>query len=89
MNQYGAAAETLMRTEQPERYAAIPPGERETFFTALGEQVAEQIQMRTAPQNDPPPDEDYLTGLGRLRTHRVEAEKAVLAEVLAEMLTQP
>jgi hypothetical protein len=47
VNQYGRIAPRYWETYLPSRVAAIPPGERETFFTELGEQVAAEVATQT------------------------------------------
>lgn len=86
MNQYGQMAETFLRERDPQRYERIP--DKETFFTAWGEQAAQQIQIRTQQRDPQPETEDYLETVGRLKTGRASAESDVMAEMLDELIAQ-
>lgn len=81
MNRYGTQAMRHWQRTDPERYAAIE--QPEEFFTALGEQVEEQIQERTvALAGQDQPGESYLEKVGRLRMARFTAEAEVLRELV-------
>ncbi len=81
MNQYGAQARRHWQTHLPNRYRQIP--DPETYFTNLGEEIAQQIQdvARTMAGPDPA-NETYLDKVGRLNMARLSAEDQVLREML-------
>ena len=84
MNRYAAMAMTHWSRWAPTRVAAIPPAEREEFFTGLGIEVAEQI-TRTEEALLAAADLSglgYLQTTGRLRAIRRQAEDLVLAEMV-------
>lgn len=81
MNQYAALAERHWRRWLPSRVAAMddPP----SFFSNLGEEVAEQIEDLTAElAGDDPAGETYMDKVGRLNMARLRAEEAVLRETV-------
>ena len=81
MNQYAAMAERHWRRWLPSRVAAMDdPG---SFFSDLGEEVADRIEDLTADlAGDDPPGETYMQKVGRLQMARVRAEEMVLPDLL-------
>ncbi|MEJ3743141.1 hypothetical protein WEI85_07630 [Actinomycetes bacterium KLBMP 9797] len=83
MNQYGAQARRHWQTHLPRRYAQIE--DPETYFTDLGEQIAQQIQDKARAIAGPDPEQEtYLDKVGRLNMARLTAESDVLRETLPE-----
>ena len=81
MNKYGEIARSHWAKTDPARLAAIE--DPETFFQTLGEQAESQIQELTQRLAGPdPPGEEYLTKVGRLNMARLQAEEAVLGELV-------
>ena len=81
MNKYGKLAMSHCAKTDPARYAAIV--DPETFFGELGEQAESQIQelaQRLAGPDEP--GEEYLQKAGRLNMARLQAEEAVLSELV-------
>ncbi|MCA1679745.1 MAG: TnpV protein [Actinobacteria bacterium] len=65
----------------PDRYATI--ADPQTFFRDLGEQAETQIQELAARLAGPDqPGEEYLQKVGRLNMARLQAEEAVLADLV-------
>ena len=83
MNEYGRNARTYWQIHLPRRFSAIPAPERTAFFTDLGEQAANQIADLSADlAGDDPPQESYLSKVGRLNAARQQAQETVLAELI-------
>lgn len=81
MNQYAALAERHWRRWLPSRVAAMD--DPASFFSNLGEEVAEQIEDLTAElAGDDPAGETYMDKVGRLNMARLRAEEAVLRETV-------
>ena len=79
MNHYGMTAQRHWQRWLPTRYATIQ--DPDSFFSALGEQVANRIADLTLDlAGDDPPAEDYLVKVGRLNMARLQAEEIVLRE---------
>ncbi len=81
MNRYGLMAQRHWARWLPARYASI--GDPETFFTRLGKDVAQRIDvlaLRLA--GDDQPGEGYLVKAGRLGAARSQAEEIVLADLV-------
>ena len=81
MNRYGLMAQQHWARWLPSRYATI--ADPEAFFTDLGRQVAERIDvlaLRLA--GDDQPGEGYLGKAGRLGQARHQAEEIILAELV-------
>jgi hypothetical protein len=71
------------QTYLPSRLEQIPPGQVEMFFTKLGQQVEEEIEVQMPGLAGPDPmEEEYLTKVGRLTNARMRAEELVLAEMV-------
>ena len=88
MNQYGSQAHRHWQTHLPNRYQQIE--DPQTFFTDLGEQIAEQVQDKARAIAGPDPErETYLEKVGRLNMARQTAESDVLREVLPETDLSP
>jgi hypothetical protein len=63
----------------PDRYATIP--DPNSFFSALGEEVAQQIgELSLDLAGDDPLGEGYLEKLGRLNMARLQAQEIVLTQ---------
>ncbi|MDG4784935.1 hypothetical protein O7626_03135 [Micromonospora sp. WMMD1102] len=83
MNQYAAQAQTHWKKYLPNRYQQI--GNPDEFFTALGEQIAQQIEDLSRTLAGPDPEQEtYLDKLGRLNNARLRAEGQVLREMLPD-----
>ncbi len=81
MNKYAKRAKDHWETTDPERYRAIE--DPETFFRDAGETVETQIQELAQRLAGPdPPGEEYLEKVGRLNMARLQAEEAVLADLV-------
>lgn len=66
MNQYGAMAQAHWKRFLPTRYSEIE--DPEEFFSALGRDVADQIdELACKLAGDDPPAEGYLRKVGRLK----------------------
>jgi hypothetical protein len=82
MNKYARLAMSHWQRTDPDRYAEIPEP-KETFFQQLGEQAEREIQqLEDAIAGSDPPNEDYLTKVGRLNAARQAAQERVLAELI-------
>src|SRR5450755_1461272 len=71
MNKYARLAMSHWQRTDPDRYAEIPEP-KETFFQQLEDAIA----------GSDPPNEDYLTKVGRLNAARQAAQERVLAELI-------
>ena len=81
MNQYAAMAERHWRRWLPGRVAAMD--DPTSFFSTLGEEVAERIEDLTGDlAGDDPPGETYMEKVGRLNMARLRAEEMVLPETV-------
>jgi hypothetical protein len=81
MNKYAKLANEHWARTDPARYAAIE--DPEAFFSALGEQAESQIQELAERLAGPDqPGEEYLQKVGRLNMARLQAEEAVLGELV-------
>ena len=81
MNRYGRQAMQHWTQVDPERVAAI--ANPEAFFTQLGEEVMQQIDVRArALEEQDPSGESYLEKVGRLNMARFTAEGEVLREMV-------
>lgn len=81
MNQYGQLAMTYWQRHKPTAFAAIP--DPEVFFSTLGETVATQVDELADHLEGPDhADEGYLGKVGRLRMAKLQAEEAVLADLV-------
>lgn len=81
MSKYGEIAKSHWARTDPARFQAI--ADPETFFANLGEQAENQIQELAATLAGPDrPGEEYLQKVGRLNMARLQAEEAVLAELV-------
>jgi len=81
MNRYGRQAMRHWTQFDPERVAAI--ADPEAFFTALGEEVMQEIEIRSrALEGQDRPGETYLEKVGRLNMARFTAEGEVLREMV-------
>ena len=83
MNQYAAQARRHWQTHLPQRYRQLE--DPDTFFTDLGEAIAQQIQDTARTIAGPDPDQEtYLDKVGRLNMARLSAEDQVMRETLPE-----
>jgi hypothetical protein len=79
-NHYGLLAWEHMARYLPERFAQIP--DPATYFTQLGEQIAEEIEeTQAALAGSSGPEEDYFATRGRMRMAQLMAEEKVLSEL--------
>lgn len=79
MNRYGLMAQRHWAQWLPQRYATI--SEPDSYFSTLGQQVAQQIEELTLElAGDDQPGEEYLAKAGRLTAARSRAEEIVLPE---------
>ena len=85
---YSQIAENHWRTTQPDRYRALE--DPQTFFGQLGEEIETQVQelaQRLAGPDEP--GEEYLQKVGRLNMARLQAEEAILAELVWTSSEEP
>ncbi|HEY5318060.1 MAG TPA: hypothetical protein VIJ20_08770 [Solirubrobacteraceae bacterium] len=81
MNKYGRQAMSHWEKTDPERYQAIP--DKQAFFTELGEQAEQEIDLRADALAGPDrPGEGTLQKVGRLNMARFVAEEQVLRELI-------
>jgi hypothetical protein len=81
MNKYATLAMSHWKRTDPARYATI--ADPQTFFRELGEQAETQIQQLAATLAGPDqPGEEYLQKVGRLNMARLQAEEAILTELV-------
>ena len=81
MNRYGVMAMRYWARWLPQQYAAI--SDPDSFFTALGEGVARQIEDLTDELvGEVQHGEEYLAQVGRLFAARILAEELILAQQL-------
>ncbi len=87
MNKYAKLAQRHWQTYLPDRFQAIPQGQRTKFFEQLGDQAAMEIEaLQTQLAGPDPKDEPMMHKLGRLNAARQMAEERVLADLI---LLQP
>lgn len=83
-NRYAAMARSHYETHLPERLAEIPESERDSFFSTLGEQIADLVESYELALRGPDPTgEEFMARLGRFQMARLQAEERALAELLA------
>jgi len=81
MNRYGTQAMEHWKTHLSERYSQIEDPDK--YFSNLGEEIEEEIENLSLDiTGDDPPNENYLTKLGRLNEARLTAETTVLRQRL-------
>ncbi len=81
MNKYAKLAMSHWKRTDPDRYATI--ADPQTFFRELGEQVESQVQQLAQTLAGPDqPGEEYLQKVGRLNMARLQAEEAILTELV-------
>ena len=79
MNRYGLMAQRHWEQWLPQRYATI--SEPDSYFSTLGQEVAQQIEELTLDlAGDDQPGEEYLAKAGRLTAARSRAEEIVMPE---------
>ncbi|MFE0775837.1 hypothetical protein [Streptomyces sp. NPDC058861] len=83
MNHFGAQIMRHWQTERLGEYQELRnPAE---YFTQLGEEIAEQVEMRARSMaGTAPPKEGYLERLQRLNSARLGAEDEVVREYLLQ-----
>jgi hypothetical protein len=82
-NRYAAEARRHYELYLPNRLAEIPEEERDSFFSTLGEQIADLVESYEAALRGPDPEgEDFMARLGRFQMARLQAEERARAEVL-------
>lgn len=81
---YGEMAARHMRTWRPQQYASIPYAEREEYFRALDEAVAQAIRVRehSLMPSRSLAQTDHEGYAAQLSMSRLVAEEAVLAEMV-------
>lgn len=83
MNQYGRQAQQHWQRHLPSQYATI--SDPETFFSQMGETIAQQIEDLTEQLAGPDPaGEQYMAKLRRLNLSKQEATIEVMRETLPE-----
>ena len=81
MNEYGQMALDHWQRWLPERYSQIE--DPNSFFSALGDQVATQIADLTMDlAGEDPPGEQFMQKLGRLNNAAQRAREMVLPEMV-------
>ncbi|GGT56436.1 hypothetical protein GCM10010271_70370 [Streptomyces kurssanovii] len=87
MNHHGAQMMRHWEAERPSEFAELE--EVEEHFTQMGEEIAEQVELRARGLvGTVPPEEGYLARLQRLNTARLAAEGDVVREFLMTELPQ-
>jgi len=82
-NRYAAEARRHYEEYLPDRLAEIPEEERDSFFSTLGEQIADLVESYELALRGPDPEgEDFMARLGRFQMARLQAEERARAEVL-------
>ena len=80
MNQYGTRAKQHWQKHLPERYQQL--NDPDSFFSDLGEQIAQQVQDLAADlAGDDPPGGGFIEKLGRWNMARFNAEAQILREL--------
>jgi hypothetical protein len=80
-NKYAEIARQHWTRTDPARVQAI--ADPETFFQQLGEQVESQVQaLATQLAGPDQPGEEYLQKVGRLNMARLQAEEAVMSDLV-------
>jgi len=81
MNRYGQLAQEHWRRWLPTRYAEIP--DPVDFFSTLGQEAEDQVfDLRDQLAGPDLPGEGYLEKVGRLNMAQLQAEEAVLADLV-------
>jgi len=81
MNKYALIAQEHWRKHAPTRYEALENSEE--FFEQLGESAAVQIdQMASSLERQVPQDLPYLERVGQFQAIRLQAEEAVLTDLV-------
>ena len=81
MNKYAEIARQHWTRTDPARVQAM--ADPETFFRELGEQVESQVQaLATQLAGPDQPGEEYLQKVGRLNMARLQAEEAVMTDLV-------
>ena len=81
MNKYAKLAMSHWKRTDPDRYETI--ADPQTFFRDLGEEAETQIQDLAERLAGPDqPGEEYLQKVGRLNMARLQAEEAILTELV-------
>lgn len=81
MNKYGAIAKKHWESHLPSRYNELT--DKEGFFSSLAEEISNRVdELSQSIAGDDPPNETYLSKLGRLGEAQLTAESEALAELL-------
>ena len=82
-NRYAAMARRHYEAHLLAALAQIPAGEQDSFFSTLGEEIADLVESYELALRGPDPaGEEFMARLGRFQMARVQAEERALAEVL-------
>jgi hypothetical protein len=88
VNWYGVIAQRHWARWLPRQYAAI--GDPDSFFTALGEEAARQIDDLTDElAGETEPGDSYLARVGQLVAARALAEELLLLQRVRNLSTSP
>jgi hypothetical protein len=67
----------------PDRLAQIPLDQRDSYFSALGEVMADRVEvLEQALRGPDPAEEEFMSRLGRFNMARLQAEEVARAEFL-------
>lgn len=88
MNPYGKRAQAFWETYRPQATAALP--DPEAFFTAIGEEVAAQIEEDALDfQEKGTPGQGVHDVLGSLNTARYRAREKAMQELVYDREKEP
>jgi len=83
MNRYGRQAQEHYEEFLADELAKIPEDQRDSFFSTLGEQFAQEVErVEVALRGPDPADEPQMERIGRFNMARMQAEELVRAELL-------
>jgi len=90
MNRYGRQAQEHYEEFLPDELAKIPEDQRDSFFSNLGEQFAQEVErVEVALRGPDPKDEPQMERIGRFNMARMQAEELVRAELLPAPPEEP
>jgi len=90
MNRYGRRAKAHYEEFLADELAKIPEDQRDSFFSTLGEQVAQEVErVEVALRGPDPKDEPMMERIGRFNMARMQAEELVRAELLPAPPDEP
>ena len=82
-SRYAALARRHWERWLPERLAEIPEGERDSFFSTLGEEISQKVESLELELRGPDlPGESFMERVGRFNMARLQAEERALSELL-------